>query len=212
MSDQSLNNTIRNAVFSELGIRLDSEDPVFTVVLANRMLLDQAGGAVQEAVREIPSAITAAIEKIVLAVEDSEKTVGSLRDETKGMLQAVARLEVENTHLHIKGQLAESAKTALEPSTRLLNSAISEAESKIKQMTSAARPTRLYLANVCLSVAMGVAMIAITVMGAAWYASYSDANSSAMHWYKLYSNQSAAIDGLPSNIKKQVTEAISSKK
>lgn len=211
MSDQSLNSTIRNKVFSELGIRLDSEDPVFTVVLANRMLLDQAGGAVQDAVREIPSAITAAIEKIVLAVEDSEKTVGSLRDETKGMLRAVARLEIENTHLHIKDQLAESAKIALEPSTRLLTSAIAEAESKIKQMNSAVRPTKLYLANVCLSIAVGVAVIAITVMGAAWYASYSNANSFATHWYKLYSNQTAAIDGLPANIKKQVLEAINNK-
>ncbi|RMV31705.1 hypothetical protein ALP14_05003, partial [Pseudomonas amygdali pv. myricae] len=73
MNDNEISKLIRESVFSETGIRLSEQDPVISVILANKMLLNEAGGALHEVVRDIPNAIESSIEKIVLAVEDSER-------------------------------------------------------------------------------------------------------------------------------------------
>ncbi|KPY88584.1 hypothetical protein ALP50_200008 [Pseudomonas syringae pv. spinaceae] len=165
MNDKELNHKIRNEVFSEHGIRLSEQDPIFSVVLANKMMLDSVSDSLEEVVRDVPRAMNTVIEKIVLAVEDSERTVGSLRDETKGMLSALTKLEIENAHQRIKEIVVADTSAVLTGSTQALQSVAAKAEGKINELSASLRDTKLLITNVCLSVALALIVMTASIGG-----------------------------------------------
>ncbi|MEQ4258912.1 hypothetical protein [Pseudomonas syringae] len=211
MNDNEISKLIRESVFSETGIRLSEKDPVISVILANKMLLNEAGGALHEVVRDIPNAIESSIEKIVLAVEDSERTVGSLRDETKGMLNALAKLEVEETHQRIKNVVSEDISLMVGQSTKALNAAALAAENKIKTLGAGLRDSKLFMANIALSIGLAFAVIFFCVGGVVVYNFAQEAKSASDYWYGRYQQQQEAVDSLPAATKKLIADRIKSK-
>ncbi|RML97010.1 hypothetical protein ALQ86_200219 [Pseudomonas amygdali pv. eriobotryae] len=211
MNDKELNQKIRNEVFSEHGIRLSEQDPIFSVVLANKMMLDSVSDSLEEVVRDVPRAMNTVIEKIVLAVEDSERTVGSLRDETKGMLSALTKLEIENAHQRIKEIVVADTSAVLTGSTQALQSVAAKAEGKINELSASLRDTKLLITNVCLSVALALIVMTASIGGVMLYNFAQDSQESANYWYGESKKQSQAIDSLPNNVKKQVLELMSKK-
>lgn len=208
MTSALLNKQIRDAVFSEMGLKLDEEDPVFAVVLATKMMLTQSGGALQEVVRDIPRAITASIEQIVLAVEDSEKTVGSLRDETKGMLKALSKMEVEETHRRIKEVVVEDLSKSIAEQTKALQAVTTAAELKIKAVSGQLRETKVYASNIVLSAAL---LLTIGLFGfglVMMYYELQDTAKASNYWYGKFVQQEKAIDTLPASFKKQVQDRL----
>ncbi|MFA0940850.1 hypothetical protein ACDH53_26115 [Pseudomonas tremae] len=211
MNDNEISKLIRESVFSETGIRLSEQDPVISVILANKMLLNEAGGALHEVVRDIPNAIESSIEKIVLAVEDSERTVGSLRDETKGMLNALAKLEVEETHRRIKNVVSEDISLMVGQSTKALNAAALGAENKIKTLGAGLRDSKLFMANIALSIGLAFTVILFGVAGVVMYNFAQEAKSASDYWYGRYQQQQEAVDSLPAATKKLIADRIKSK-
>ncbi|KOP53982.1 hypothetical protein [Pseudomonas coronafaciens] len=211
MNDNEISKLIRESVFSETGIRLSEQDPVISVILANKMLLNEAGGALHEVVRDIPNAIESSIEKIVLAVEDSERTVGSLRDETKGMLNALAKLEVEETHRRIKNVVSEDISLMVGQSTKALNAAALAAENKIKTLGAGLRDSKLFMANIALSIGLAFTVIIFGVGGVVMYNFAQEAKSASDYWYGRYQQQQEAVDSLPAATKKLIADRIKSK-
>jgi hypothetical protein len=211
MNDDGLNKEIRNAVFSELGIRLSEHDPVFSVVVANKLMLGSAGEALHEVVKGIPQAIESSISKIVLAVEDSEKTVGSLRDETKGMLNALAKLEVEEAHRRVKEIVATDITKSVVDSTQLLQSAIVSAERKILEMSTSLRDSRLFMTSMILSISLACLVLFSGTGIFMMYNSVNDSRDTAQFWYEKYQKQNDALETLSPGVRKQITDALKSK-
>jgi hypothetical protein len=211
MSDNALNTDIRNAVFSELGIRLSEHDPIFSVVLANKLMLGSAGEALHQVVRDIPSAIESSISKIVLAVEDSEKTVGSLRDETKGMLNALSKLEIEQTHKRIKEIAVADISKSVVDSTQLLQSAVVEAEKKIRDVSTGLRDSRLFIANLALSASLAFIILFSGIGLFIMYKSMAESRETSQFWYDKYQSQNEAVETLAPTVKKQVSDILKSK-
>lgn len=211
MNEPDLINKIRNAVFEHHGVRLSQDDPIFTVILANKLMLNDAGGAIRETVNDLPQAITSAIEKIVLAVEDSEKTVGSLRIETKSMLAALAKMEVEEAHRRIRDIVAADASTALSQSTKSLQGLIQNAEHKIKELNAGIRESKVFVANTLLSVTLTMVTLTACVGIYMLNAHANEQRESANLWFAENQKLERAVENLPPAYKKQVQDALKSK-
>lgn len=211
MSSAEFRNSVKNAVYAEHGIRLSDDDPVFAVLLANKLILDEAGRSLQQVLKELPHALETSIYKIVAAVEDSEQTVDSLRSEAKGMLMALTKIELENAHVKVKEVINTSYVDALNEASESFQSTLAAADKKIRSMSSSMNATRLTMTNIMLGIALTFTVMFSCIGGYVLYDFAQESKRDALAFYKLSERQQKAIDTLPVPLRKQVTDQVSGK-
>jgi len=211
MSDIEFRDKVKNAVYAEHGLRLADNDPVFSVILANKLFLDETGHSLQRALKDLPRAIEQTILKVVLAVEDSEKTVDSLRSEAKGMLTTLAKIELENAHKQIKESITVNTAEAIGASTKSFQDTIAVADKKIKELSAEMNGKQLLITNLMLGVALAFTIIFSGVGGYYLYQLAQDGKRDSMMFYKLSERQQKAIDTLPAALRKQLNDQVNAK-
>lgn len=201
--DETLLKDIKVDVYSQLGMKLSDQDPLFAFLLANQRAMRFFSKPIIDAVESIPSLFEASLDKVATAVEEAEKTTDELVSETKSNLYALCKVELEAAHLRLKEGLVVSLDQVLKESLEKVSVEVSDLERRVKGLSSNVGVKKAFMTNVLLAVAL---IATLSVSAVAMYGLYSVAASNladARSWRDAYDSQRTKIDKLPPQIRKQ---------
>lgn len=199
MENNELFQEIKTDVFLRLGIKLSDQDPIFAMVMANQAVMKTFSDPIVTAVEGIPEALDGSLNIIASAVEEAEKTAITLMSETKGVMAALSKLEVEAAHNRIIDAVEQSVGTAL----GRVKADVSALEVKVKSLGSNFRDTKSMTVNIVLSC---VVCLLLTLFSVGIYSIYDagiESRKSADFWQKEFAKQQKVINTLPPAMKKQ---------
>lgn len=199
MENNELFQELKSDVFLRLGIKLSDQDPIFAMVLANQAVMKTFSDPIVTAVEGIPEALDGSLNIIASAVEEAEKTAITLMSETKGVMVALSKLEVEAAHNRIVDAVEQSVGTVL----GRVKADVTALESKIKSLGSNFRDTKSMTVNVVLACVVGLLLL---LFSAGIYVLYDvgiESRKSADFWQKEFAKQQKVINTLPPSVKKQ---------
>lgn len=201
--DETLLKDIKIEVYSQLGMKLSDQDPLFALLLANQQAMRFFSRPIIDAVESIPSLFEASLDKVATAVEEAEKTTDQLVNETKSNLYALCKVELDAAHLRLKEGLVVSIDQVLKESLAQVSVEVSDLERRVKGLSSNIGVKKAFMTNVLLSVSLlatlSVSAVAIYGLYSAGASNLSDARS----WRAAYDSQREVIDKLPPQVRKQ---------
>lgn len=202
MENSELFQQIKSDVFLRLGIKLSDQDPIFAMVLANQATMQTFSGPIVSAIESIPDVLEGTLNIIATAVEEAEKTAGTLTAETKALLVALSKVEIESAHQRIREAVESSVDKALANSLNRVQADVQAIESKVKSMGANFRDRKASLLNLVLA---GALFTLIGVFSLGLYVLYDigvSNRNSAEFWKGKYSEQQDVISNLPPSVKK----------
>lgn len=202
MDNSELFQQIKSDVFLRLGIKLSDQDPIFAMVLANQATMKTFSAPIVSAIESIPDILEGSLNIIANAVEDAEKTAASLTAETKGVMIALSKIEVEAAHRRISDAIESSIDKALTNSLGRIQIDVQSIEGKVKTLGSSFRDKRASTLNMVLAAGLVVVM---SVFSAGLYVLYDvgmNNRDNAEFWKDQYGQQQQIINTLPPATKK----------
>jgi len=202
MENNELFQQIKSDVFLRLGIKLSDQDPIFAMVLANQATMKTFSDPIVNAIQSIPDILEGSLNIIASAVEDAEKTAATLTAETKGVMVALSKIEVEAAHRRITEAVESSVDEALTNSLGRIQIDVQAIEGRVKSLGSSFRDKRASTLNLIL--AGGLVMI-MGVFSAGLYVLYDvgmNNRDNAEFWKSQYGQQQQVINTLPPTVKK----------
>lgn len=150
-------------VFEEVGITIDSKDPIYALALICKEIIredkenyiDLQQNIIQE-IRNIPKALGETIEKIVLSVEEAENTAQALCDTTQKSL----RSQSDSVVAEARKALDVIAKDQVSVALSQINLSFSALEARAKVLGAENKPRGPgWLSTVALSASLLVCLV-----------------------------------------------------
>lgn len=193
---------IQAEVLQKLGIKISVNDPLFAVVLSNRVAMRSFTKPIVDAVQAIPPVMEASLEIIASAVEEAEKTAAALAADTKSHLFALQKVQLEESSSSLREAIKHVAKESVGIALERSVAEVVALETRLK----AVRVPEPKSASKALYTVAG-AILALTILfGAAgyslFYTALKNAND-ARNWQGLYYEQKSKLEKLPLSVKKQ---------
>lgn len=202
MENNELFQQIKSDVFLRLGIKLSDQDPIFAMVLANQATMQTFSGPIVSAIESIPDVLEGSLNIIATAVEEAEKTAGTLTAETKALLVALSKVEIESAHQRIREAVESSVDKALAKSLNRVHADVQAIESKLKSTGANLRDRKASLLNLVLAGALFTLIGAFSLGLYVLYDIGMSNRNSAEFWKGKYSEQQDVINTLPPSVKK----------
>ena len=202
MENNELFQQIKSDVFLRLGIKLSDQDPIFAMVLANQATMQTFSGPIVSAIESIPDVLEGSLNIIATAVEEAEKTAGTLTAETKALLVALSKVEIESAHQRIREAVEGSVDKALANSLNRVHADVQAIESKLKSTGANLRDRKASLLNLVLAGALFTLIGAFSLGLYVLYDIGMSNRNSAEFWKGKYSEQQDVINTLPLSVKK----------
>ncbi|MBX4139532.1 hypothetical protein K1567_27355 [Pseudomonas sp. S5F11] len=197
---------IKMDVFAGLGIKLSNQDPIFAMVMANQAAMRTFSAPIVEAIESIPLVLESSLNIIAGAVEEAERSAGQLTTETKAVLAALSKVELESAHRRIKDAVELSVDSAVTGSVQRLKSEVVKLETDLRSLGAHTKSKRTFFANLLLSSAV---LVLLGVFSTAAYVLYGvgiDNRDAADYWRSKYSDQQQIVGTLPPTYKKLFVE------
>ena len=202
MENSELFQQIKSDVFLRLGVKLSDQDPIFAMVLANQATMQTFSGPIVSAIESIPEALEGTLNIIATAVEEAEKTAATLSAETKALLVALSKVEIEAAHLRIREAIESSVDKALASSLNRVQVDVLAIEGKVKSMGGNFRDKKASLLNLVLAGAL-FSLIGLSSLGLYMLYDIGMDNRIAADIYKAkFKEQAHIISTLPPPVKK----------
>ncbi|WP_426102938.1 hypothetical protein [Pseudomonas sp. PSPC3-3] len=201
-SNNELFEQIKMDVFAGLGMKLSNQDPIFAMVMANQAAMRTFSAPIVEAIESIPQVLESSLNIIADAVEEAEKSAGLLTIETKAVLAALAKVELDSAHRRITDAVERSADSAVTASLQRMQGDVVKLEANLRSMGTNPQGKKTFAANIILA---GAILGLVGVFSAASYVLYGigiDNRNSAEFWRSQYSDQQRVIGALPPTYKK----------
>lgn len=150
-------------VFEEVGITIDSKDPIYALALICKEIIredkenyiDLQQNIIHE-IRNIPRALGETIEKIVLSVEEAENTTQALCDSTQKLL----RRESDSVVVEARKALDVIAKEQVSVALSQMNLSFSALEVRAKALGAEIKPRGPgWLSTIALSAALLMCLV-----------------------------------------------------
>jgi len=202
MENNELFQQIKSDVFLRLGIKLSDQDPIFAMVLANQATMQTFSGPIVSAIESIPDVLEGSLNIIATAVEEAERTAGTLTAETKALLVALSKVEIESAHQRIREAVESSVDKALANSLNRVHADVQAIESKLKSTGANLRDRKASLLNLVLAGALFTLIGAFSLGLYVLYDIGMSNRNSAEFWKGKYSEQQDVINTLPPSVKK----------
>jgi uncharacterized protein (DUF1501 family) len=199
MENNELFQQVKSDVFLRLGIKLSDQDPIFAMVMANQAVMKTFSDPIVTAVEGIPEALDGSLNIIASAVEEAEKTAVALMAETKGVMVALSKLEVEAAHNRIVDAVEQSVGTVL----GRVKGDVSALEAKIKSLGSSFRDTKSMTVNIVLACVVGLLLLLFSAGTYVLYDVGIESRKTADFWQKEFAKQQKVINSLPPSVRKQ---------
>jgi uncharacterized protein (DUF1501 family) len=199
MENNELFQQVKSDVFLRLGIKLSDQDPIFAMVMANQAVMKTFSDPIVTAVEGIPEALDGSLNIIASAVEEAEKTAVALMAETKGVMVALSKLEVEAAHNRIVDAVEQSVGTVL----GRVKGDVSALEAKIKSLGSSFRDTKSMTVNIVLACVVGLLLLLFSAGTYVLYDVGIGSRKTADFWQKEFAKQQQVINSLPPSVRKQ---------
>ena len=202
MDNSEIFQQIKSDVYLNLGIKLSDQDPIFAMVLANQATMQTFKQPIVSAIESIPEVLEGTLNIIAAAVENAEKTAGTLTAETKALLVALSKVETEAAHQRIREAVESSVDKALGKTLNRVQVDIHEIEGKVKSLGGNFRDKKASLLNLVLA---GSLFTLISVFSLGLYVLYDIGMSnrnSAEFWKEKYIEQQDVISSFPPSVKK----------
>lgn len=193
---------IRLSVYSQQGWKLSIDDPVFTSVIATQLTMESYSAPIIEAIDRIPEILEGSLNVIASAVEEAENTSQALVSETKSLLVALAKVELEAAHRRITDTIDRSVESAVAVALKGVRDEVVSLESTLRFATDNLQPRKAFAANVILSTAIVVILVVFSTAGYVLYDIGVGNRKSADYWRTQYSQQQDVISTLPPTVKK----------
>jgi hypothetical protein len=201
-SNDELFEQIKMDVFSYLGIKLSNQDPIFAMVMANQAAMKTFSAPIIEAIESIPRVLESSLNIIADAVEEAEKSAGLLTVETKAVLTALAKVELDSAHRRITDAVERSADSAVTASLQRVQGEVVKLEANLRTIGTNPQGKKTFAANIILA---GAILGLVVFFSAATYVLYDigiDNRKAANFWRSQYSDQQDVIGTLPPTYKK----------
>lgn len=162
MTDE-LERRISLKVFEEVGITIDSKDPIYALALICKEIIkedkenyiDLQQDIIRE-IRNIPKALGETIEKIIVSVEEAENTTKALCDST----QALLRTESNTVMAEARKALDVVTKDQVAVALSQINLSFSTLEEKAKVLGAGIKPRGPgWLTTIALSVSLFMCLL-----------------------------------------------------
>lgn len=205
-SNNELFEQIKMDVFAGLGIKLSNQDPIFAMVMANQAAMRTFSAPIVEAIESIPLVLESSLNIIAGAVEEAEKSADQLTTETKAVLAALSKVELESAHRRINDAVEQSVDSAVTGSLQRLKSEVVKLETDLRSLGTHTQSKRTLFANLLLS---SVLLVLLGVFSTAAYVLYGvgiDNRDAADYWRSKYSDQQQIVGTLPPTYKKLFVE------
>jgi uncharacterized protein (DUF1501 family) len=199
MENNELFQQVKSDVFLRLGIKLSDQDPIFAMVMANQAVMKTFSDPIVTAVEGIPEALDGSLNIIASAVEEAEKTAIALMAETKGVMVALSKLEVEAAHNRIVDAVEQSVGTVL----GRVKADVSALETKIKSLGSSFRDTKSMTVSIVLACVVGLLLLLFSAGTYVLYDVGIESRKTADFWQKEFAKQQKVINSLPPSVRKQ---------
>ncbi|PRW84426.1 hypothetical protein [Pseudomonas fluorescens] len=201
-SNNELFEQIKMDVFSSLGIKLSNQDPIFAMVMANQAAMRTFSAPIVEAIESIPGVLESSLNTIADAVEEAEKSSAQLTIETKGVLAALAKVELDSAHRRITDAVERSVDSAVSASLQRVQGEVVKLEASLRSVGTDPQGKKTFTANIILT---GAVFCLIVFFSFASYLLYDvgiDNRNAANFWRSKYSDQQEVIGTLPASYKK----------
>lgn len=205
-SNNELFEQIKMDVFAGLGIKLSNQDPIFAMVMANQAAMKTFSAPIVEAIESIPLVLESSLNIIAVAVEEAERSADQLTTETKAVLAALSKVELESAHRRINDAVEQSVDSAVTGSLQRLKSEVVKLETDLRSLGTHTQSKRTLFANLLLS---SVVLVLLGVFSTAAYVLYGvgiDNRDAADYWRSKYSDQQQIVGTLPPTYKKLFVE------
>lgn len=193
---------VQSMVLQQLGLKISVDDPVFALVLANKLALKSLTKPIIDAVQDIPSVMEVSLEVIASAVEEAEKTAHTLASETKSHLFALQKVQLEESSRSLKDAITQVAREAV-------SSALERSQAEVVALETRLKTVRVPNSNSgskALFMVASAILILTILFGAAGYSLFGAAMNNAndaRNWQGLYFQQKAQLEKIPPSVKKQ---------
>lgn len=205
-SNSELFEQIKMDVFAGLGIKLSNQDPIFAMVMANQAAMRTFSAPIVEAIESIPMVLEGSLNIIAGAVEEAERSAGQLTTETKAILAALSKVELESAHRRINDAVEKSVDVAVTGSLQRLKGEVVKLETDLRSLGTYPQGKKTFLANLTLS---AVVLSLVGVFSTAAYVLYGvgiDNRDAADYWRTKFSEQQQVVGTLPPTYKKLFVE------
>ncbi|AGN33460.1 hypothetical protein PflA506_p0064 (plasmid) [Pseudomonas fluorescens A506] len=193
---------IKMDVFAGLGIKLSNQDPIFAMVMANQAAMRTFSAPFVEAIEGIPKVLESSLNIIADAVEEAEQSAVLLSTETKALIAALAKVELDSAHRRITDAVERSADSAVTSSLQRVQGEVVKLEASLRTIGANPNGKKTLRANMLLA---GAILGLVIFFSAASYVLYDigvDNRMSANYWRSQYSTQQDVIGTLPPTYKK----------
>lgn len=205
-SNNELFEQIKMDVFAGLGIKLSNQDPIFAMVMANQAAMRTFSAPIVEAIESIPLVLESSLNIIAGAVEEAERSAGQLTTETKAVLAALSKVELESAHRRINEAVEQSVDLAVTGSLQRVKSEVVKLETDLRSLGTHTQSRKTLFANLLLS---AVVLSLVGVFSTAAYVLYNvgiDNRDAADYWHSKFSDQQQIVKTLPPTYKKLFVE------
>jgi hypothetical protein len=204
MESGALLRGIKAEVLLQQGTKLSTDDPLFSLIIANQEILNNFSAPFTLALKELPGNIEQSLSKIVMAVEEAEKTTDYLMAETKGALNATANFELAAVQQLIKENIEGSVGGALARAQH----EIQALETRIRSLSGSFRDARAVTINIVLSGVVAALLVLFAVGIYVLHGAGMDNRNLAEYWQQQYNKQEKAISSLPLAAQSQFKKAL----
>jgi hypothetical protein len=195
MNDVDIIENLRGEAFRARGIKLSRDDPIFEIIFLSRAMQEQFSAPIVEAIENLPALLEKSLEKIVVAVEEAERTSESLQLETKSTIAALAKLELEAAHKNAKATLEACMEGAVSSALSQVKANVEDLERRTKTIATGSHDRRFVVACTALSV---LSLTLTVLFSAGLYALYGagvENRKAADYWYSQYQDAAAGKGG-----------------
>lgn len=179
----ALRDQIKTTVMLDQGVKLSDADPLFSYLIANKIVLDDFNVPIMAAISALPEALGESVRIIAEAVESSEKAASDLALQTQGALRAIGKVELESAQRATQAAIQETVATILADALQGAGKQITDLERRAKDVGGGFSRARSLVVTSCLSVALA-AMVAISSVGGfALYQWGQEHSKAAAYWH-----------------------------
>ena len=178
-----LRNEIKAWLLLKEGIKLSDDDPVFAYLLGNQRVLELFSNPILAAISELPKALEASLQTLVLAVEASEKASSDLSVETQGALRGIAKVELESAHAGLKEAIQGTVEKVLTSHLEQASKEASKLERQMKALGAASARGKSSLVTTCLALSLLVVTCVSSVSGYVLYQAAQESKLAAQYWH-----------------------------